>query len=570
MVDIRLLFFAPITRKISLIAGVMKRPFRGVRNRMARLTDEPSGDMSSARRETEGQTAPDCSRGGRSGFHALLLVIIALFCPIMLSACSDSADKHPNVLFIVWDTTRADRLSLYGYEKPTTPFLEKWAGDAMVFDNCTSTACSTTPSHAAMFTGLLPSEHGANNSFSHLDDRHTTLAEIFKSNGYQTYLFAANPHISFEENFNQGFDTEEHPWDDRYIDRAMKILRDKIDPRDRSSEIQGRMRSKNMGKWSIKACGELAEEGLFEWLEKRDSDKPFFAFLNYMEAHRPFIPPLDYRRRFMNPQQVNRSFYVDRSWQTMWRYSFGLHEYKPFEIRLMASTYDACIAELDDLFRNLITSLDKKGFLDNTIVVLTSDHGEHLGEHHMLDHQYSLYEGLLRVPLILHYPGKVKPGRVEMPVVNFDIFPTLLELADLKRPADLPQRTVSLLSPEASRTRLAEYPSALEAPLNMIKDMYSGWDPAPFRRNLTALYQGDHKLIWASDGRHELYDLAVDPAEEKDLSSQSADAFNRLLKEYLRIKENLLHFDYSQALTPEMSPEQIERLMGLGYSDGKK
>jgi len=421
-----------------------------------------------------------------------------------------------------------------------------------------------------MFTGLLPSEHGANNDFSYLDDSHETLAEIFRSSGYQTYLFSSNPHISFEENFSQGFETEEHPWDDKYMDQAMRILRGKVDPRDRSSEINARIRSNKTGKWSIKACGELAQQGLLQWLDKRDSDRPYFAFLNYMEAHRPFIPAMEYRRRFMNPQQVKRSFTVDRSWHTMWLYSFGLHEYRPYEIKLMSSTYDACIAELDGMFRELITTLEMKGHLDNTIVVLTSDHGEHLGEHHMLDHQYSLYEGLLRVPLILHYPGKVQPGRVRQPVVNFDIFPTLLELAGLRPPSGLPQRTVSLLSPREKRARLAEYPAPLEGPVTMIKDMVSSWDPAPFRRNLSALYKDDLKLIWASNGRHELYDLAADPDEESDISSQAADLFERMQEEYGETKNGLKRFDLSRARSRQMSPEQIERLRALGYSDGKK
>jgi len=114
------------------------------------------------------------------------------------------APERPNVLWILWDTVRADRLSLYGYEKPTTPFLEQWARDALVFEDCLSTANYTVPAHASFFTGLLTSQHGAQNGRLYLDDEFTTIAEVLQSAGYRTYLYSANPHIAAEENFDQG------------------------------------------------------------------------------------------------------------------------------------------------------------------------------------------------------------------------------------------------------------------------------------------------------------------------------------------------------------------------------
>ena len=159
---------------------------------------------------------------------------------LVLPACgtTETEVERPNIVWIVWDTVRADRMSLYGHDKPTTPWLDAWASEeARVFDNSISAAPYTVPSHASMFTGLLPSEHGASNRHQYLDDHHVTVAELLRNAGYQTYLFAANPHISRGENFHRGFDVEEHPWDQQYWREALRIVREKVPPNDKSSEL---------------------------------------------------------------------------------------------------------------------------------------------------------------------------------------------------------------------------------------------------------------------------------------------------------------------------------------------
>jgi len=154
-----------------------------------------------------------------------------------------NSDTRPNILWVVWDTVRADYLGLHGYNKPTTPFLDKWSQEARVFENCVSVASTTFPTHASMFTGLMPSEHQRNNTENYLGDEFTTIAELLQSSGYQTYLYSANPHISRGRNFTQGFDAAEHPWDDKYKYEALRILRGKIVPQDRSSELTVNIRS---------------------------------------------------------------------------------------------------------------------------------------------------------------------------------------------------------------------------------------------------------------------------------------------------------------------------------------
>lgn len=460
-------------------------------------------------------------------------VAFALCCaglPALIVGCSRSAEKPapepntpPNILWIVWDTVRADHLSLYGYGKKTTPFLDEWAKDARVYDDCRSVAGYTIPSHASMFTGLLPSQHGAHNGHQVLDRCHVTVAELLEKRGYQTYLYSANPHISMAKNFSQGFQAEQHPYDEELRPLAIAILKSKIQDEDVSSELPERIRAGQVHrKWDLKASGALAQRCTEAWLRRRDRSRPYFVLLNYMEAHRPYVPPRSCRARVMTEEQVEASYKVDRSWLPMWEYTFRLRDYAQEDLAVMAATYDATLVELDDLLRNLLDALDAKGDLNNTLIILTSDHGEHLGEHHMFDHQYSLYEPVLHVPLVMRYAPAFEAGRCAKPVMNFDIFPTLLELVGIAPPLGLDSKAVSLLSPLDRRKRYAEEPSASTVGTEAVLQVHPDFDPTPWRRALRAVVDGPTKFIWASDGSHELYDLREDPGEQSNLAGQSA------------------------------------------------
>lgn len=470
----------------------------------------------------------------------------------------------PNILFVVWDTVRADRLALYGHSKPTTPHLDAWAKGARVFDDCVAAAPYTVPSHASMFTGLLPTEHGASNRRPVLDDSRPTLAEILRARGYQTYLFSANPHISREEKFDRGFDVEEHPWDPRYRSLALDIVAEKIVPEDVSSELAAKIRARApKGGWDIKAAGELARRGAEAWLERRDPRRPFFVFINYMEAHRPWIPPAAYRRRMMAPDRVARSYQIDRSWVPHWSYTFGLHDYTDDELEVMAATYDACLAELDQLFHELLESLRSKGLLENTVVVLTADHGEHLGERHLLDHQYSLYEPVLRVPLVIHDAKRFPPGRDPRPVMNHDLFPTLLGIAGVEAPAR--RSAVSLLEPRDDRPRVAEYLGPFQDAYAAVEAAHPGFSRSPWEREIRAIYRGGGKLIRWSDGKEEMYAPREDPTERTNLAPGKPAEALELGRELARFLSTLERREGAAGEPPPISGEHRERLRALGY-----
>ncbi len=476
-----------------------------------------------------------------------------------------TAPDRPNVLWVIWDTVRADRLSLYGYELPTTPFLDEWSREARVFDNCLSTASSTVPSHASMFTGLLPSEHGAYHTHRRLDDAQVTVAELLRDAGYQTYLFAANPHLQEAQGFQQGFDVHEHPWSDPFHAKALEIVRGKIDAEDRSSGLPMRLQSSKVKEWAIKASGELAQEALLAWLERRDRKRPYFAFLNYMEAHTPYIPPRHFREKLHPPELVKRSYRIDNSYGTRWAFTFGEHDYSAGDLAALGATYDATLLELDTLFRELIAGLSVSGHLQNTVIILSSDHGEHLGEHHLVDHQYSLYDPLLRVPLVLHYPERFAPDRDSSPVATFDIFPTVLELAGVEAPDGLVSQAASLLRPRESRTRLAEYPAVFEPAIGATLLRYPDWDPAPWKRRLRALYRDRYKLLCSTDGEHQLYDLESDPGELHDLWTARPDLGAGLMDDLLEVSRTLRVAPAGTRV--KLSEEEKRRLVAIGYLD---
>jgi len=504
--------------------------------------------------------------------RACALAVAAI--AVAASACSREAERpaeprRPNILFVVWDTARADRMSLYGHDRATTPQLDAWAEGALVFDDVVSAAGFTVPSHASMFTGLLPSEHCAGDEASTLADAHTTLAELLRDAGYATFLYAENPHLSGPGRLAQGFERTEHPWSPRYIERASAIVRDRV-AGDLSSELTDRVAAMERGEgvltpWNVKAAGELAEQALLDFVDGLDPARPFFAFLNYMEAHRPYIPPRRYRERLMAPEDVELSYGVDRSWDTIWEYTFGTREISETDLALTRATYDAALLELDELFASLLDSLERRNLLDDTIVVLTADHGEHLGEQHMFDHQSTLYEPVLRVPLVIRFPRSRDAGRRDDPVMNFDLFPTLLELAGVPLPADAHISARSLLSADPARERLAEEPAQESSGVRAMRTLHPGWDPTPWIRSQRALYRGRYKWIESSAGGSELYDLERDPGEQRDVAAlREIDA--AMLRDALE-KTAAGLAPCSRTRAPVVSERERELLQMLGYEE---
>lgn len=486
----------------------------------------------------------------------------ALVLLILATPCCSRRDAPPNILWIVWDTVRADHLSLYGHSRITTPFLDVWARKACVFVDCVSPSSTTPPSHASMLTGLMPSEHGTTHTKPVMSEACRSIAEILRAEGYRTYLYSANPFITAKNNYAQGFDAAEHPWSEQHRQEALRIVKSKLPSWEKDVE-KYHADSPNLA-LLVQGCGTLAQRAVSAWLKRSEQGKPFFVFLNYMEAHGPYVPAEYYCRRMMSSDQMELLSKMGRSWFGMLLYCFNLKQFSRQELDVIAGVYDAALSELDDLFKNLIASLDRSGHLKNTIVVLTSDHGDHLGEHHLLGHQYSLYNGLLQVPLVIWYPKSIKPGRCSRPVMTTDIFPTLLELAGISTQSAGTQ-CLSLLSPAERRVRISEYPAWMKnVVIDSLPKNFPGCDLSYWTQSLRAVYADRYKYISSSGGRQELYDLFLDPLEKNNL----AEAQPAAVREMAELLETALARCQPVGGSGHAAPlaeQERERLEALGY-----
>jgi arylsulfatase A-like enzyme len=441
-----------------------------------------------------------------------------------LSLCGCRGLGRPNVLLIVIDTARADRFTFDGYRRDTSPEIAALAREGAVYERAYTPAPWTLPAHASLFTGLYPSAHGADSGHLWLDDERVTLAEALRDAGYRTLGFIGNPCIGSLFNFQQGFDTYDEVW--RRV----------------------RKETGDMG-------AGLTNEAVERWLAWRDANpearrQPFFIFINYVEPHLPYEPPDPERARFLSPSADRAAVERLRALRHPEedRYILGLRSLSDADLAVLSDLYDGEIAYADRRVGEIAALLRRLGLLDDTLVVVTSDHGEEIGEHHYLDHKMNVYEPLLHVPLVLRYPRAVRGGqRIRGPVMLQDLFPTILGLAGA-RPPDPPGGTPARGPREAvplpgvagaggpgrgdagSEPIIAEFarPLPFVAVLDEVEPGrdHRGWDHA-----LVAYRTGDLKLHWSSGGRHRLFDLRSDPGEDRDLAALAPDRAAALARE---------------------------------------
>lgn len=428
------------------------------------------------------------------------------------------APGSPNVLFIVLDTVRAKSLSLYGYPRATTPRLEALARRGVRFDEARSAAPWTLPSHATMFTGRWPHEL-FDSPEQRLGSRYPTLAGELGRRGYATGGFVANTFYC-----NAGFG----------VARGFDHYEDFYQVFDASpTEV---LRHSGLGRNLIALAGE--EESIRPG-GRKDADKinadflawlpttkgrPFFAFLNYFDAHAPYFTPDRADRHFGLRPTSPEDQEILRTWQS--RTSAKATEH---ELELARDAYDDCIASLDAALGRLFDQLEGQGVLDNTLIVLTSDHGEEIGEHNLLGHGRSLYSEELHVPLIVVRPGRDRSSGavVAEPVSLRDIPATVLDLAGIRtdrapfpgrslgRFAELGSPGSAIGSPDPAQSHVVLTEVALRDKVSKNADR-----PPALRGPMKSVVVDGFVYIRNSDGREELYDRSSDPAEARDLAGQ--------------------------------------------------
>lgn len=451
---------------------------------------------------------------------------------------------RPNVVLILIDTLRADHLSCYGYERRTSPCIDRIAEQALLYERAISSAAWTPPSHASLFTGCYPSRHGVDRSHLILDSDLVPLPEALKRNGYRTYGVSSNYWLSRETRFDRGFDEFVHSWQLLQTDGSNAPLKRQQRKQHVGLSISGPGapdRSSfgcRMGDWAneqfervtkrLRQSLHAYDDGAWRvnhqvrrWLPKwRDSDQPFFAFLHYMEPHIRYAAPGRYRTMHV-PRGCGEQR-IQKVNQDPWRYLCGQAEMNHEDFVILRGLYDGEVSYVDQRVGQVYDWLRNTGLLENTLVIITSDHGENLGEHHLMDHAYCLYDTLLRVPLIVRGPGELSTiARITQQVQTLDLFATCLRLAGVNDREIWNQVQGETLFPseirgDGSRVAIAEYLEP-QPSLEALRRRFKGFDGARYDRTLRMVRDGSFKYILGSDGRGELYDLKADSGEEHDL-----------------------------------------------------
>lgn len=481
-------------------------------------------------------------------FLVLLVLSIIFVVPVLKTKDSEQRDR-PNIVLVILDTVRYDYTSLelkFGEKADLTPHLKSLASESTVFPNTWSNAPWTVPSHASMFTGLLPSQHACTSKQVYLDNRLPTIAEILNKSGYETTAFFSNPWLNNNATgLMRGFQTIEEVW----VGGLSKL-------------------SRGMGNQG----GLLINRNIQKWLKNRTQKKPFFLFVNYLEAHLPYDPHLEYREKHL------KNLNPDDSITIKWAHEFnaGLYEADKVDWKKVRKMYAGDVNTADRLLGALLQILKEFGVYNNTVIIVTSDHGENLGEHGLMEHQFSVHENVLLVPLVIRAPGILKPGINHQPVMLSDLFDTIIELAgaeyttDVDVAADTDTVFSQSLIPEKETTKsegrryiVSEYAGAPEGLLQHLKQLNPQLDTTPLALAYKTVTDGKWRFIISSDGKQMLYNLDKDPQQTIDYSSTYSEIANEM-EGYL---ENIFSILKQAAGKPvrQLDEETKKRLKSLGY-----
>lgn len=445
--------------------------------------------------------------------RGLARALVATLVLVILTGCSKPSSslvfRDANLLLVSLDTLRADHMSAYGYERPTSPFLDAVASEGILFETVIVQSTWTTPSHAALFTSRYPTELGLRTwpDPGRIPDEFPTIAEILADEGFSNHAFTESGWIAGSLGFERGFL--------RYDDRGGRFRA--ILPRART------------------ALSLFGDDRFFVFLHTYDVHEydPAFAALE------PFLRPYDGR--------LSQGGSLAHDVQT-WKNEEWREALRPSDLDYLIDLYDGAIREVDDALREFLGQLDAEGRLDETILVITADHGEEFMEHGRTGHGYSAYDEQILVPLIIRLPGKRLAGtRVKEPVRSIDILPTLLDLLGVD--SDVEMRGQSLVP--LMRGGDAPGPSFVDR----------GHVPK------VAIRTERYKVILDTKrNRFEAYDIEKDPDESIDLLRVSPAAVPEELRTALREWLDGLESPENLTETPALTEEQRKRIEQLGYA----
>lgn len=428
----------------------------------------------------------------------------------------------PNIILISIDTTRRDHCSVYGYQYNTTPNLRRFANQGTTFALAYAPSSTTAVSHSTMFTGLYPNTHGVLKNGMKLAKKHNTLAEYLKANHYQTAALVSVFVLESKFGYAQGF----------------KYFYDKF----KSDEAT--IHHKQWGEHPLdnQAFDRRADYTLqltIAWLtKKRNPKKPFFLFVHFFDPHKTYIPPEPYASRFA-PKKEN-----------------------PTELEKIVGNYDGEIAFTDSQIGTLLEKLDQMDLSENTLVIITADHGEGLMQHNWLQHGLNIYEEAVRVPLLVRWPNHIPQGKIiSEPVGLISLAPTILDLVGIK-PSNATFQGQSL-----GPVLRGEMTLDKNRPIFLYRQHYKEGEEGG------AIANGDkfgiRVGIWKyiegeKENTKELFDLSIDPGELTNLHNTHPQKAGELTDRLIHWKRSCIR---TKPETNNISEEDLRKLKSLGYTN---
>lgn len=438
---------------------------------------------------------------------------------LLVAACGREA---PNVVLVSVDTLRADALGAYGGPIPT-PTVDRLAREGVVFEKAFAPTSATAPSHATLFTGQEPQHHGVLRNGDALAESAQPLAERFRAQGYATAGFASSFVLDPRFGWSHGFDH----WDAEIPE---------------SGSTMGKRKPYPGAFWSAERFGGFdrrataTTDAAVRWLAT--AREPYFLFVHYFDPHAPYVPPAVFEKR-----TAAAAISLDGR---------EIPNVPSSKLEQLIRRYHAEVLYTDDALAALLDAASRRSSRP-TIVAITADHGEGLGQHQWLEHAVHLYEEQLHVPLVLHAPGLLPAGRrVATPVALADVAPTLLELADVAPATAVDGRSLAA----SARGGAEPEPRPIFGVRRLVSEE-AGWD----RGVKLSVRRGPWKYIWASEQPHELYDLAADPGERSNVLAAHGDVAAELRG---LLERHIAALPRSEDRAP-LSEETRKALQALGY-----
>ncbi|MBD3348659.1 MAG: sulfatase-like hydrolase/transferase [Candidatus Eisenbacteria bacterium] len=455
-----------------------------------------------------------------------LLSVIALLVALTWTGCG-RAPERPNMVVIVTDTVRRDYTGPAGRSPSPTPALDRLASEGTVFTDAWANGPWTVPSHASIFSGLLPSQHHCTGRSYRFESESPTFAELLSEDGYDAVAFYSNPWLTDTlTGMLRGF--EQHV----------------VKPEERT----------NMFNQSDQGGPETVRN-VERWLAERDRSRPFVLFVNLLEPHLPYAPPDDYRQRRLPDLPPDYVF------ETQWalEYNARVRSGDRIDFAEVAKLYEGDVFAADRHLGEIVELVRAHAGDDETVYIATSDHGENLGDHGYMDHQFGVFDTLIEVPLVVVAPGALAPGRRDDPVMLTDLYDTILDLSGIEDGPDTPHSR-SLLEPPAHEDRplITEYMGANPALVRALKSLNPELDTTREELAFSKVRVGNLEYTVASDGRETLYDLDADPERTDNLAFERPETADLMLELMPAVRRE-------SAEELEVDEEMKEWLRSLGY-----